>query len=369
MFWKQVRRNTMTFRLKPLAAAISLMGLLGSNVAVAETDWIKGVSVDGVLKVLAGYSRSYNDEDSSDIIVHTAVLGINAQLNQWASGRFSYKYEEGKTDLSVDDGYITLGDHSNGLPAYLRMGSMVVPFGKFTSHMNSDPLTLVLAESAEKAVQVGFNAQGAYGSVFAYNGTTQEDSNDTIDHYGANVGFNRNFGQFGVDVGVSYISDLGDTGNVSKVVEINYLVGNIKDWSNYDYVDAIGAHLIVSAGPVRFIAEYISALDEFQPGQLGAKRAEPKAWNAELGFNFPMGGRKLTFALGYQATEEAWYIIEPRATHLPETRILGTIAMELYENTTVSIEYARSEDYESGDYATATGDDSDSANVVLAVKF
>ena len=171
----------MICRLKPVVTAIGLVGLLSSQVVMAENDWIKGVAVDGVLKVLGGYTRDYEKNDSADVIVHTALLGITAQLNPWASGRFTYKYEEGKSndELFVDDAYVTLGDHANDLPVYVRMGAMVVPFGNFTSHMNSDPLTLVMAETPEKVLQLGFNAGGAYGSVFGFNGATQEDENNT----------------------------------------------------------------------------------------------------------------------------------------------------------------------------------------------
>jgi len=356
-------------RLKPIVAAVSLVGLLSSQAVMAENDWIKGVAVDGMLKVLAGYSRDYDKNDNADVIVHTALLGITAQLNPWASGRFTYKYEEGKNDneLFVDDGYITLGDHRNGLPAYLRMGAMVVPFGNFTSHMNSDPLTLVMAETAEKVVQVGFNAAGAYGSAFGFNGTTQDDENNTMDHYGANIGFNRDFGNFGVDVGLSYISDIGDTGAIGDALEDR----GVAFGPDYDYTAGAGVHLIVNAGPARAILEYITALDEFDPAVLPYKSrgAEPKVWNAEVGLNFDMGGRALTFAVGYQQSEEAWYFMEPRATHMPESRVLATLAMEIYEDTTLSFEYAQSEDYDPSDFPGATGEDSKSANMVLSVKF
>lgn len=356
----------MLFRFKPIAVAAGLMGLVSSDVLMAENDWIKGVSVDGLLKIAAVYGNDYYEKDTSDIIVHTAILGINAQLNQWASGRFSYKYEENKTDLSVDDGYITLGDHANGLPAYLRMGQFVVPFGNFTSHMNSDPLTLVMGESAEKAVQLGFNASGAYGSVFGYNGATQDDNNDTIDHYGGNIGFAKDMGQFSVDVGVSYLSDFGDTGTLSAALE-PAMMSPLSP--AYDYVAGLGAHLIVKAGPAFFIGEYITALDPFEPEYLAFKGegAEPQVWNTEAGLTFNMAGQELTLALGYQATEEAVGLMEPRASHLPESRILGTVAMEIYENTTVSIEYAVSEDYDVED--GGTGEDAESASLVLAVEF
>jgi hypothetical protein len=335
---------------------------MSNEAAIAEHDWLSGVAVDGVLKVMAGYSKDYADKDASDIIVHTAVLGITAKPNEWTTGRITYKYEENKTPLSIDDAYITLGNLDK-TPGYLKIGQFVVPFGNFTSHMNSDPLTLVMGEAAEKALLIGFEMNGAYASVFSFNGATNDDTNDTIDHFGANAGFAKKMETMGFDVGVSYISDIGDTGTISEIVPNG-------PNTNYDYVDGFGAHLVVNMGPAFFIGEYITALDNFKVEHFPYKGdgAEPKAWNVEAGLTLNTMGQDLTFALGYQGTDEAVGLKDPRSgIQLPETRILGTVAMEIYKNTTVSLEYAVDEDYDVED--GGTGEDGESASLLLAIEF
>jgi hypothetical protein len=57
-----------------------------------------------------------------------------------------------------------------------------------------------------------------------------------------------------------------------------------------------------------------------------AKGAEPKAWNAEVGYTFEIAGKETTLALGYQGTEEM--------VALPETRVLAGFSVGIYENTT-----------------------------------
>ncbi len=356
----------MTFRFKALITTASLLALV-SGEAWAQNNWLKGVSVDGVIKIAGSYLRDYDEVDSSDIIVHTAILGINAQPAPWVKGRMSFKYEENKTDLTVDDGYITLGDHAQNLPFYARFGSMVVPFGKFTTNMNSDSLTLVLGESAEKAAQFGFNLQGAYGSIFAYNGATQDDGNNTIDHYGANLGFTKTINNLNIDIGASYLLDIGDTGTLSNAL----VDSGVNFGADYDYVAGIGAHLVVTAGPVTFIGEYIAALDEFKPEQLSVRSSSgadtPEVFNAELGVTFNAVDKPITLAIGYQQTSDAEDLTEARFGFVPETRMLGTIGMGIFDNTRPSLEYALSEDYDEEN--GGTGEDAQNISMVLAVTF
>jgi hypothetical protein len=350
------------FQLRPLVTAIAMIGLVSNEVAVAANDWLSGVAVDGVLKIMAGYSKDYADKDASDIIVHTAILGITAKPNEWTTGRLTYKYEENKTPLSVDDAYIVLGNLDKS-PGYLKMGQFVVPFGNFTSHMNSDPLTLVMGETVEKAVLLGFEMNGAYASIFSFNGATNEDTNDTIDHFGARAGFAKKMEKMSFDVGASYLSDIGDTGTISAKVPNGPNTA-------YDYVDGLGVHLVANMGPAFLIGEYIMALDNFKKEHFAYKGegAEPQAWNLEAGLTFNTMGQNLTLAVGYQGTDEAVGLKDPRSgMQLPASRILGTVAMEIYKNTTVSLEYAVDEDYDVED--GGTGEDAESASLVLALKF
>jgi len=116
-------------------------------------------------------------------------------------------------------------------------------------------------------------------------------------------------------------------------------------------------------GPVSLMGEYITALDEFQANHLAFKgqAAQPKAWNAEAGFTFNIAGIETTLAVGYQATEEAL------ALELPESRILGVVSAGIYDNTTVSLEYAVDSDYDEND--GGTGKDAKSAILQFAVEF
>jgi len=350
-------------KMKPIAVAISLSGLVSTQIAKAEdTQLLKGVSINGLLQVEARFNQDYAGNDSSDFVVDEFGLGIEAKVHKFAKAQIAFVYEEGATDLEIDEAFLTLGNSAES-PVYLAVGQLYVPFGNFESHMVSDPLTLEIGEAREKAAQLGFETRGLYGSVYVFNGMTQDGAEDKIDHYGANIGFAQETERLNYDVGISYISDLADSDGLTGALEAAAPAGDVTQLANYDYVNGLSAHLLFKIGPISLIGEYVTALDEFNASHLAfnGKGAEPKAWNAEAGYTFNIMGKETTLALGYQGTDEAV------AIGLPEARILAGLSVGIYDNTTFSLEYARDEDYDVSD--SGTGKDADRVTLQLALEF
>ncbi|HMA67032.1 MAG TPA: hypothetical protein VKO20_04365, partial [Desulfosalsimonadaceae bacterium] len=101
-------------------------------------------------------------------------------------------------------------------------------------------------------------------------------------------------------------------------------------------------------GPFVFIGEYITALDEAEfvnkeDGTVLDTVAEIAVWNAELGYSFDVAGKPATAALAYQGSDDA-------GDFLPETRLMGSIGVEIYEATSLALEYFHDE-YENDDEA------------------
>ncbi len=256
--------------------------------------------------------------------------------------------------MEIDEAFLTLG--GSELPLYLSVGQLYVPFGYFESYMLSDPLTLEIGEAREKAAQLGFETSGLYGSVYVFNGMTQDGSEDKIDHYGSNIGFSQEIKNLSYDFGVSYINDIADSDGLSDAISDD-------DWpvQDYEYVGGFGAYISFNIGSISLIGEYVTALDQFDVEHLAFNGigAEPKAWNVELGYTFNIAGKETTLAIGYQGTEEAM--------ELPETRLLTALSVSIYDNTTFSLEYAYDEDYDISD--GGTGKDANNVILQLAVEF
>lgn len=357
----------MLFRFKPLVTAISLLSLVHLPILMAadEKDWIKGISIDGRVEVESSYQKSYNSVSSSNLVLAKALVGFTGKVHEWATTRLSFLHEAGNT-LKVDETFITLGN-LNVFPFYVKVGQMYLPFGKYETLFVSDPVTYNMAHTMRSLGQLGLEAGGAYGSVYAYNGDTQTGSRNIIDHYGATLGFAKESDNLSFEVGVDYLSDFGDLSGPSGVMKS---VGTTNNWANYSYVNGLVGHTQVKLGPVTFNGEYMTALDEFQFQYLSFGRstplqgAKPKAWYTELGYIMKIGDRDTTVVLSYQATDEAL------AMGLPKQRYLAGITMEVIDNTSLSLEYKRETKYDEkygGNYTKKKN--ADTVTLQLAVYF
>jgi hypothetical protein len=335
---------------------IILFMVLSSNTLQAK-DSNTAVRFSGLVSVEGRYNRDFDEFNTSDIAVDELGFAFEAKVNKWATGLISFLYEEGATDFEVDEAKITLGNTELS-PVYLSLGQMYLPFGNYESHMVSDPLTLEIGEAREQAVLLGAEMGGAYATVYGFNGSTQDSAaEDLIDKYGFNVGFAQETDQYNFDVGVGFINDISDSDGLTDALGATSLVA-------YEEVSGLAAYLLLKMGPVSFIGEYVTALDQFKSSHLGFNGvgAEPKAWNAELGYTLPIAGKETTFAVGYQGLEEAGL-----ALLLPERRYLATASVGIFDNTKLSLEYAFSQDYDVAD--GGTGKNAHSAILQLAVAF
>lgn len=325
------------------------------------------VELSGVVEVEAASwsvddNGFFEDDDGSDVSLATVEIGLDAQLSDWSSAHLLLLYEEGEEDghIIVDEGTITLGNMDK-FPLYLTAGKMYVPFGSFESCMISDPLTLELGETNDSAVQIGFEAGGFYGSAYVFNGDINEaGEDDDIDTFGANLGYAMENDAMALDVGVDYISNIGDTDGLGDHLE-ERLIAAPEEID--DYVDGLSLHAVFSMGPFTLIGEYLTALDDFEAAEIAfdGDGAEPESWNIEAAFATELFSRETTFALGYQGTDEAVDF------GLPEELYIGAISMEIFDHTSLAFEYFHAEDYDTSD--GGTDDDADVVTMQLAVEF
>ena len=310
----------------------------------------EGLEFGGLVEVEGVSAEDYAGDETSDIVLATVELGLHAVVSDWVEAKLLFLYEEDETDFGVDEGTITLGN-PEASPFSLTAGKMYVPFGNFTTGLVSDPLTLELAETRESVLQVGFENGGAYGSVYAFNGDTNDDGDDTIEHIGGNVGFNVG----GLDAGIGYVSSIGDSDALQDTLNnANTL---------QDYVGGVNAYGVYSSNGVTAVAEYVAATEAFDAGELAfnGQGAEPTAFNLEAGYQVTVFGQPAEVAVAYQGTEEAL------ALGLPDTRILAGVSVGLNHRAALSFEWAHDEDYDTDD--GGTGEEADTFTAQLAVEF
>ena len=334
-----------------------------------QSGWFNDIEISGLVEVEAAKNFGFEDEEASDITLATVELGVDARIyDEWVTAHILALHEDDSTESwEIDEGIITIGNVNRFL-LYLAAGRMYVPFGNFESHMISDPLTLVIGETREAALQAGFETGGFYGSAFAFNGDTTTGVDDEIEHFGVNFGLDKEFENFAFDLGVSYMNNIADSDGIQdylgSATGSQTIANNVSGWSTYG---------ILHVGPVTAIGEYISAVDKFKIGELpfNGSGAKPEAWNLEAGYNFMVLNKESTFAIGYQGTDEVLSL------GLPKNRFLTTLSVGVFDKTTFSVEWAHDEDYKSSDSGVdadrnpvaGTDNDADSVTAQLAVEF
>ncbi len=319
----------------------------------ALPEWLDRIALSGLVEVEAGYvdidPAEGADEDESDIAVSTVELGIDAKIVKHVSGRVLFLYENGE-DIAIDEAFVTISGEDK-VPLFVSAGEMYVPFGNFESQMISDPFTLEIAETREAAVLAGFEAGGLAGSVFVFNGDVEEaDDDNHIDNFGANLAYATESDAFKLAVGLSYINNLTDADSWEDMIDEEGL-------SLDEYASGLGGYAVLVAGPLNFIGEYIVALDDIEWSDAegtSIKEDRISAWNLEAGYEFPIGERVVKIALAYQGTDDAW-------NRLPENRYMGLVGAEVFEYTSLALEY-RHDEYENDD-------EEDALTLQLAIAF
>ncbi|MFP3871228.1 MAG: LbtU family siderophore porin [Syntrophobacteria bacterium] len=281
-------------------------------------------------------------EDRSNFAMTTVELAMGVQPVDWISGEAIFLYEDPtfdeETNVDIDVGTITIGN-TERFPLYTTGGVMYVPFGALYTHFPDDPLvdlplTLVLGETREEALLVGFEYRGASVSAYAFNedlDKADEHSHSHIESYGFDAHYTwaaEKEGGLAWTVGASYISNIADSDGVTDVLKEK----GIEELE--DYVGGFDVYLHLELAGAFFLAEYMSATEEFDPAELeeDGDGARPAVWNFEAGYNWNWW-RNLEICLKYAGSDEGV------ALGLPEHRTGLNFNQELYDGVVFSLGY------------------------------
>lgn len=332
-----------------------MVALLLSPLAAAESK----IEISGLVEVEALSAENYDGSFINDVSLATVGVAVDSKFDERTSAHIAFLYEEDVTDLSIDEGSITLGLSDS---MSFTAGKMYVPFGRFNGFMISDPLTLVMSETNETALMLSGEKWGFYGSAYVFNGDSYEtDKVLAGDNNSISSGVNLGYAREGmIDVGVSYITNIADSdtlqwlddGNINKAV---HTYGEV-----YSSVPGANAYFLVHIGNVTVIGEHVAALKSFSNGDLdGTVTAmeQPSASQFEIGIEFG----KVILGMSYQQTSEAQFI------GLAETVSSASVAYEVARGTTLAAEYASMKDYEAID--GGTGEYANTFTMQLAVGF
>jgi hypothetical protein len=301
------------------------------------TELGKRLSIHGQVQVEANYERrrpkNGRSSDNSDISLATAEIFFEGTINKYTRGVLHFLWEEGKTEpVDIDEAFLLIGQTSD-MPFYVLAGRIYPAVGLFESYLISDTITKNLFETQESAAEFGYAAAWFNIGVGVYNGALQEsDQGDDslINSYYARLQLTTPEGALGglkLSGGVAYTNNLGNAGG---------LVDNIPGERVQDLVGGISFSLAAEYGMFAFLGEYITALDDFQPGELSfadGQKARPSAYNLELAFT-PL--EQWTFAARYEGGNDLF-------AYEPEHQWGVGVNWAFLPDTILSLEYMRGE--------------------------
>ncbi|HHL40387.1 MAG TPA: LbtU family siderophore porin [Deltaproteobacteria bacterium] len=281
----------------------------------------ENVTVGGLVEVEAAADRNDLYGHSSDVVLATVSIGLDARINEHIEGRVLLLWEEEQTEpMEVDIGTVRFIDPSG---ASLTGGRMYLPFGVYTSHFISDPMTLELGETRRSALLAAYeNDLFEVSAAFFTGAVDGAASGGGIDDFTAALTVTP---AAGVIVGGAYISDLAETG-----ADLTGLAASggapARAVAGYDLF------LTAGTGALLFDAEYIGAASRFDPADLDAdgdgRGDRPSALNVELAWNLR---EDLELAARYESSREL--------PSLPARQYGLDLTWRLRPNAALSVEY------------------------------
>ncbi len=296
--------------------------------ALATGSLVDRILFSGLLEVEAQQISPDEGDRSSDLYLATMELGVAAQVNDWTSAEIVLLYEDDGThsgDITVDSGVIRIADPQASW--YLVTGQYALPFGNFSTHLVSDPLTLEAAETYDVALEAGYEISGATFAVYVFKG----DQQDEISNGGVRFGYGFERDDLAVSTHIGWINDLSESDSV--VDEGSTALNKAPAWSLFAQLDW---------GAFTIIGEYLAATEALAVYNTSDK---PSFYNLETAYHFEALDRPMTLALGWQGSEEA----RNYAGGMDEKRALAALSLGLAESLVLALEVARCEDYDGAD--------------------
>ncbi len=133
------------------------------------------VNFGGTFELLTGWDEDFEGQSESVLLLDTAELDFEIQVNSWTLGSFIFEYDNGTNVLfptnqqdevavdriNVDTAFVTVGD-TQRFWLYGTCGRVIVPFGISTGAAKGDvlnledPLTVEVFETKEDVILIGF---------------------------------------------------------------------------------------------------------------------------------------------------------------------------------------------------------------------
>lgn len=318
------------------------------------------LGISGLLNIDSKYQNSYNftRHTSNHGMISAAKLNFDLDVNSWlhphvglfASTERNRYYPVNFTGKRVeaDEIYLTIANLSKSA-FYARLGKQYLPFGHYHRYPMFKTLPQQLSETRGNAAQIGYlDFHGIYYAVYAFHGATRLSKaigrDAGFNNGGITLGYADIDDPVGMNVGVGYLLNMADVGNIRRDLMADYYQNR---------VGGISLHGDIFTGPFNFAVRYVMAMEHFSlrdfTYQTGNRLigARPRAGSLTAGYRFKAKGRDSKFELGYQWSGEAYNMSSNASmyTRLPRRRVFMAYGVQFFPNLIFGVEVTRDRDY------------------------
>ena len=325
----------------------------------------------GEVEGTSEYTTPYtNTSAGTNFNLTDAELDTFVEGNRWVSGFMTFGYNSGSdgeanrvnnSEIQLGQGYLTIGDLTTA-PVYGSAGQMYVPFGRYMSYMISSPSTKTLGRIQTRAINLGYHSNDTevtpFAAVYGYQGATELDgnpaSNNDVEGYGANLGFDVNEGMWNGKLGASVTSNIAESsgmqGDGASGTDFNGFSASSTDEQITKRVPGLDLYGQIGYDDYVLLSEFTEATTNFDDNnmQFNGQGARPKALDIEAAYSFVLWHPSYVAA----AYGQSW---ESLALGLPEKNYGVVYSTAIWQNTALTFEVMHNLGYSSGTTATGSG--------------
>lgn len=303
--------------------------------ASETTPWYldNSLAISGVMSFDASIGKNKADQDTSDFLVSSLEFSIQKSFSSSVDGQIVFLYEEGETDLGVDQAFLNSrwGDVHQ---LTLSFGHRAVPLSVNETKFVSDTLNQTITELNETLLLLQYEWNHFSLGTYAYNGQSAlKDQPDAIKSFGFFSEYYNSERFWGIleRARISFLNNAADIDQIYAVLyEHDELTNNPGIWS---FQTTLGYENF------SLIAEYSMLSDAFstQNMQYDNQEANLSTLQTELHYTFD---DQYSFQIGLQNSQDGL------GFDLPKKRYIAGLTWEINKNMNLNIEHRIDTDYD-----------------------
>jgi hypothetical protein len=293
---------------------------------------------------------------TTSLNITAAALDTTAYVSPWVNAFVELKWNSGPglNTLKANRAFITVGK-LNRSPFYGSIGTMYVPFGRYSTTLISDPITKQMGrtQATQGALLLGYSKPNVSTQVFAFKGNSK--LNGSLENVvGADANYYAHYSHGTAQLGAGLINTLSESIGLQMHTYQNNLVG-FSGLNLTKQVPAYDVNAQASFDAFTLTTEFLGTTTAYATQDAtytnagNSAGANPKALHLEGIYNFNLIHRPSSAGLFFDHTAQALGFA------LPENSFGAIFNTAIAKDLLFAMQYSHNIDYKTTQQATTAG--------------